>query len=262
MKHNRAFLEQLNGEWLDDFVYISKERLKDMDFEVIPFDGDDIENTLSCYVLDISKDIIIGSVESTTVFFKECGVEVPEYLGYPKQLREFLGRDIREHQFNYLYNLDTPFFIKPSKGVKKFTGCLIDNVKSLQMISEFYDVKDNDGIFVSDKVEFVSEYRCFVHEEELKGIKHYSGDFKVFPNVDIIEKMIESYTEANCAYTLDVGVDKEGNTLLVEVNDMWAIGSYGFDARTYVLMCVRRMFEIGRQNNGEKTPLWKKIRRD
>ena len=40
---------------------------------------------------------------------------------------------------------------------------------------------------------------------------------------------------------------------------MWAIGSYGMDARTYALMCVRRMREIGRQANGEIESLWKKL---
>ena len=60
--------------------------------------------------------------------------------------------------------------------------------------------------------------------------------------VDVFEKS----TEAPSAYTLDVGITKEGLTLLVEVNDMWAIGSYGLDGDTYALLCARRMKEIYR----------------
>ena len=38
-----AYLEKINGEWLDDFVYMSKEPLKALDFQIKEFDGDDIE---------------------------------------------------------------------------------------------------------------------------------------------------------------------------------------------------------------------------
>ena len=56
--------------------------------------------------------------------------------------------------------------------------------------------------------------------------------------------MVKDYTSSPVAYTLDVGVTADGDTILVEVNDMWAIGSYGFDAKMYALMCVRRMKEL------------------
>ena len=75
----------------------------------------------------------------------------------------------------------------------------------------------------------------------------------------MIEDMISSYKSSNCAYTLDVGVMEHGSTVLIEVNDMWAIGSYGMNAKDYTLACVRRMREIGRQANGETESLWKKL---
>lgn len=259
MRKNKAYLEQIGGQWLDDFVYMSQEPLKRMDFEIVPFDGDDMENTLTCRPLDIEKDVCIGSVQATTEFLKACGIDVPEYLGYPKELQPFLGRRIIETVFEDVHRHEYPVFIKPAKGVKKFTGCLIEHGGQLGMLRDFDKVEDFDPVYLSQPVDFVSEYRCFVHEGELKGIQFYLGDFRVFPNVSVIDAMINEYTQANCAYTLDVGVTKGGATLLVEVNDMWAIGSYGFDARTYALMCVRRMREIGRQAKGETEPLWKKL---
>jgi len=261
MRKNKAYLEQIGGEWLDDFVYMSIEPLKSLDFEILPFDGDDMENTLTCYPLDIEKDVIFGSVQGTTVFFEACGIETPNYLGYPKQLKQFLGREIIETTFGKSQQIKLPFFIKPAKGVKKFTGALVSGIKSLEFFKEFDNVIDSDPIFLSEPIEFISEYRCFVHEEKLKGIQFYLGDFKVFPDVKVIEKMIRAYTSANCAYTLDVGVTDGGDTLLVEVNDMWAIGSYGMDSKIYALMCVRRMREIGRQAKGESESLWKKLKR-
>jgi len=260
MKKNKAYLEKNDGEWFDDFVYMSVEPLKALNFEIISFDGNNMEDTLLCYPLDIEKDVIFGSVQATSEFFKACGVEVPEYLGYPEELNPFLGRKIIQTTLGKANQIKMPFFIKPSKGVKKFTGCLIEKESQLDFLRDFDNVKDNEPIFLSESIEFISEYRCFVHEEELKGVQFYLGDFKVFPDIEVIESAIKKYKSANCAYTLDVGVTKGGCTWLVEVNDMWAIGSYGFNAKDYVLMCVRRMREIGRQAKGETESLWKRLR--
>jgi len=258
----KAYLEKIGGEWLDDFVYMSVEPLKQMGFTIIPFDGDDMENTLTNRVLNLSDDIVIGSVQASTEFFKACGVKTPKYLGYPMELSEYLGREIIETTFEHVVSKGKfPIFIKPSEGVKLFTGCVIENNLGFDFLRDYYNVEDDTPLYCSEILEFVSEHRCFVHEGELKGIQHYTGDFKLFPDVSVIENMIKDYESANCAYTLDVGITKEGKTCLVEVNDMWAIGSYGFNSKTYVLMCVRRMREIHRQHNGEKTPLWKRLKK-
>jgi hypothetical protein len=60
--------------------------------------------------------------------------------------------------------------------------------------------------------------------------------------------MVEAYKNCPSAYTLDVGLIASGETVLVEVNDMWAIGSYGLDGRDYALLCARRMKEIMKKN--------------
>jgi hypothetical protein len=262
MGKNYAYLEKIGGEWLDDFVYISKEPLKRLGFEIRAFDGDDWENTLTCYPLDIKTDIIIGSVQSTTIFYTACGIETPKYLGYPEELKLYLNRELRDGKFGNLFQgyPNFPYFIKPKNDVKLFTGEVITEIGQLQWIKEYTDITDDTEVYISAVLpKIVSEYRCFVHEDKLVGIQYYLGDFKIFPSVHVIEDMIASYKSSNCAYTLDVGVMEHGSTVLIEVNDMWAIGSYGMDAKTYALMCVRRMREIGRQANGETESLWKKL---
>lgn len=256
-----AYLEQTDfGEWLDDFVYMSIEPLKSLGFEIRPFNGDDMENTLLCYPLDIETDVIIGSVQATTEFFKGCGIETPNYLGYPSELTNYLCRPIKERKFGNLKDYPFPYFIKPSKGVKMFTGEVIEKESQLDFLRGYYNVTDDTDVYLSGTLNIASEYRCFVHEGELKGIQYYLGDFRVYPCIVMIEDMISDYKSSNCAYTLDVGVMENGTTMLIEVNDMWAIGSYGMDAKTYTLMCVRRMREIGRQANGETESLWRKLK--
>jgi hypothetical protein len=58
-----AFLEKINGEWLDDFVYIAKQPLIDMGYKIVPYDGDDLEHTLVMRNPDPNTDICIGSVQ-------------------------------------------------------------------------------------------------------------------------------------------------------------------------------------------------------
>lgn len=95
-----------------------------------------------------------------------------------------------------------------------------------------------------DVVNFVTEYRVFVSLGRIYGIEHYKGDFTKFIDVNIIKEMVDSYKNCPKAYTLDVGLTESGETLLVEVNDMWAIGSYGINGDYYALLCERRMKEI------------------
>ena len=39
----RAFLEKIQNEWLDDFVYASKQPLINLGIDVIPFDGNRLD---------------------------------------------------------------------------------------------------------------------------------------------------------------------------------------------------------------------------
>ncbi len=246
----RAFLEKVEGDYLDDFVFISKYQLQDLGVEIIDFDGSNLKS-LDKFDFNIKNDIIIGSVEASCVFFEKCGIETPKYLGYPEELKKYLDRKIIETKFGEI-NHSYPYFIKPSNHVKLFTGTLVKSEKSYNFMRDFYkEINSDTELFLSEPIEFLSEYRCFVHKGVLKGIQWYSGDFTIFPSIFKIDSMIKEYTSAPISYTLDVGVHSinEGvgnmtNTALVEINDMWAIGSYGFNAKDYVRMTIDRFQEI------------------
>jgi hypothetical protein len=239
----RALLEKNElKEWIDDFVYMSKSKFMDLGVEVIAFNGDNLK-TLEA--LNPSKnDILIGSVEATERFFNLIGVPVPNYIGYPESLKKYLHRNIETMKFSELDGKTFPYFVKPKNGVKAFTGSLVQNETQKSFLVSFDNVISDTELYVSDPINFITEYRCFVHKKELKGIQYYLGDFKKFPSIETIESMIRDYDNCNVSYTLDVGVLENGETALVEVNDMWAIGSYGFDAKTYVRMSIDRFVEI------------------
>lgn len=248
----RAFLEKCGTEWLDDFVYSSVLPLRDMGINVIAFNGDDLVSFKDKYFFDIKTDIIIGSVEATKMFFEECGVQVPKYLGYPDQLKEFLHRKMHISDFKDISEDVFPYFVKPVDGVKDFTGTTVENKKQFTILKQYYPLTDDTKLYVSDLIDIKSEWRCFVHKGELKGMHWYKGDFSMFPDLGEIIKMIKSYKKCPVSYTLDVGIIyKTGTelTCLVEINDFWAIGSYGFDAKTYVRMIIDRFQEIANEKS-------------
>jgi hypothetical protein len=99
---------------------------------------------------------------------------------------------------------------------------------------------------LSNVVNIVSEYRCYVIENKLVGIKHYLGDFKIFPNVDFIEETIKNYENQPIGYTIDFGVTDQNETILIEVNDGWSIGNYGLRDKIYAKLLLKRWIEISK----------------
>jgi hypothetical protein len=244
----KAYLEKCGKEWFDDFVYLARQPLEDRGFKIVPVDDFNFQDLVNCECFE-ENDIVVGSVELTKAFWEAIGIEVPKYIGYPKSLESFYGRTIKRTRFGKITVDDLPIFIKPANGVKEFTGFVLEKGSTLHNIGMYYsNVNPNTAVYTSESIDIVSEYRCFVHKNELVGIKHYAGDFTKFPDVFTIQSMMQKYyDESPISYTLDVGLVRDGNrfkTILVEINDFWAIGGYGLDGKTYVRMLIDRFRQI------------------
>jgi len=61
----------------------------------------------------------------------------------------------------------------------------------------------------------------------LVGLQNYTGDFTMFPNVNKINEMIQTYKSSPVAYTLDIGINDK-DTFVIEVHDFFSCGLYGF----------------------------------
>lgn len=248
-KTPRFFCEQVivgtYKEWLDDFVYLMACYLKNNNFAVIPFDGNNL-STLDLYNPE-KIDYLVGSVEATAYFFNLIGVETPKYLGYPKELENFFRREFVKTTVDKLPNT-YPYFFKPANDVKKFNGEVIDSESKINFAKTYTGLSNSEEVYYCKVMNFISEYRCFVLDGELVGVKHYKGDFTKFIDMTQVHAAIAAYKNAPSAYTLDFGVyineDVYGGTALVEVNDFWAMGSYGLDPQIYKKMLVRRFNEI------------------
>lgn len=75
-------------------------------------------------------------------------------------------------------------------------------------------------------------------------MKHYWGDPLMFPDSKVIQRAIKDYTSAPDAYGIDFGVTKDGRTLLIEVNDAWALGCYGLESHLYAKFLLTRWTQL------------------
>jgi hypothetical protein len=94
-------------------------------------------------------------------------------------------------------------------------------------------------------VEFVAEWRYFVHKQQIVGVGHYAGDVFRHPDATVVRAAIDAYqAEAPIAYGIDFGVTADGRTWLVEVNDAFALGCYGLGAVEYAAMLEDRWQQV------------------
>jgi hypothetical protein len=132
-------------------------------------------------------------------------------------------------------------FFKPVKE-KLFTGFVWRSPDGDRMRVATFG--DDVEVWVSERVDFVSEYRCFVNGGKIVGCRHYNGDWSVVPSRGVVEEAVEAYKSSPRAYSIDFGVTRGGTTLLVEVNDAYALGAYGLPSVLYANMIEARWGEL------------------
>lgn len=96
--------------------------------------------------------------------------------------------------------------------------------------------KDN-GWYVGSCIYPKSEWRVFVNDGIILGIKNYNGSPWILPNEEVVKRLVDGYcesikykTEESNTFVLDVGVSPiDGATKVVEIHEFYSCGLYGFD---------------------------------
>lgn len=151
-------------------------------------------------------------------------------LNVPDALKTFAGR--------YVWDIDCEEAIPDTLKVNDDDTIELFR-KSLYKIKDesngFIEYKRADankliGYQVSTKINAIrSEWRVFVHHNDVKQVCYYDGDPLVFPDSHRIQQMVERYAreDAPIAYTLDVAVT-DYSTYVIEVHRFFSCGLYGF----------------------------------
>ncbi|MDE6088398.1 MAG: ATP-grasp domain-containing protein [Oscillospiraceae bacterium] len=208
----------------------------EMGFEIVPFHDEKL--------LESSReDIIVGYVGTVRSRLHDFGIIAPE-IDYPDELQEYLGRRVWKAKMNTVNNHPEswPVFVKPMED-KQFTGIVVHSTKDLigcgiQGI--------NQDVYCSEIVNFIAEWRCFVRYGRILGVRPYKGDWRKHYDYEVIEHAVKEFASAPAGYAVDFGLADDGRTLLIEVNDGYALGCYGLFYFDYAKLLSARWAELTR----------------
>lgn len=175
------------------------------------------------------KVIPVSSIEKTRKWLKDnYGVNMKP-IEIPKCLRCFSpdyeilsGKELIKSQ-----KTTSDYFIKRIDELKLWNNLLYDSDVSSYIV-------DDATYSVSPKRNILSEYRVFVHNDKIVGCQPYITNTLAFPNVALLETMVDIYKEQDNsrprAYTLDIAVrNREGLIMPLEVHPFVSCGLYGFE---------------------------------
>ena len=234
----KAFVKTNNGTFPNVNFYLAWEAFNTMGYNATCFEEHEIDN------LDITKQTPVFA--GVTVFRKiidKLGVIYPPYDCYPDDLKPYYKRNIRRttlgevrKEFN---DNSTSVFVKPVLP-KEFNGRVLNSCLDLISMAK---KSDDLEVYVSDPIDLLSEYRVYVLDGDILGVKHYYGDWSLAPKREFVEEVVRSYKNAPVAYGVDIGVTSEYDCV-IESNDGCNLGNYGLDSIHYGEMIVSRWTEI------------------
>lgn len=194
--------------------------------------------------------ILVADIDYTHTYLTRMGIEPPKALNIPNELISYAKRTIRYMTMGeFKKDTQLPVFIKGNNLAKEFSTIFSAGVitKESSRRDFFNGVPDTFPVLVSDYVDIVSEWRGYVIDGKLMGIKHYLGDIRLFPDIKIVDEAINMYTTAPIGYSIDFGITAGGETILIECNDGYSLGNYGLDPSIYSLLLAKRWRQIIQQ---------------
>lgn len=184
------------------------------------------------------------------------------------------------HHIHHMNPIEVPTILRHDKFLKRKYSLI--NKKELpregyyftkyaSSLKEFYHVGTPDmlkrdvgglkeGIYqVSEVVEILSEYRCFISQDEILGIQFYDGDCTVLPTekeIELLKEMVIRYTVDKTrpqAYTFDVAIIKDRGLAIIECHPHTSVGLYGLYGN-FLPYCYKFGFEWYLKHNTLMAP--------
>lgn len=232
----RAFIHTVGGCCFNDECATAQRGFEKLGVECVPFSNNELLNQSA------REDVVVGGMFVMGHALSMRGI-TPPTIDYPESLSCFLGRRVWATTVGEIQERDLPVFVKPL-GEKELPGIVAGKMSDLD---EYYAHGNDYQVLCSEPVKFVSEWRLFVRYGELLDIRCYRGDLQKWCDVDVVNEVIGAYAAAPDALagcSIDLGVAADGRTLLVEVNDGFALGCYGMDSVGYALLLSARWAQL------------------
>lgn len=243
----KAFIQSYTATKIEPEFQDVKETLESRGIECVLFTAKQFQRN---QIPVDRQNLFVGDNPTMAAVFKKLGIETVND-SYPVSLRKYLKRNVwettvRKLQTETQYRELPAFFVKPKSRAKLFTGFV---VRSGYDLNTLFSIGKSTELYCSDLVEWQSEYRVFVLNTKIVGMKNYSGNPDLLPDMDFVENAIREFQnseQSTAGYGIDFGVLKNGETALVEWNDGYALGSYGLEKEIYTDLILNRWEELMR----------------
>ena len=221
---------------------------RELGAEIIPYHKlDDI------YDMVEQSDIVLDYIQQCDAVFGKFNVD-PKIPDYPQVLREYLGRKVWKDTINSISSDEKKWsagnFVKPVKS-KVFTGKIISSINDLVGCGSSYE---NYDVIVSEPIDIVAEWRCFILYDRIADVRPYGSvsqagyrGYLYHYDSAVLQGMLNTFVkweERPMACAMDICTVKDGRTLLVELNDAYALGSYGLPSLIYAKMISARWSQL------------------
>ena len=234
----RAHIHYVHGQPQSVNNYLAMDGFQQMGWEIVPYTNAEL-------VRDHNPDeIIVGHIAAVRASLRALGLVVPAELGYPAALLPFLGQRLWQSTINAVAAQPEswPVFVKPMLDTKKFTGVLVRRVGDLIGCG---DQHQDTPVWCAEPLQLLAEWRCFVRYGHILDVRPYKGDWRVHFNPAVVEQALATYLpDAPTAFALDIGCTAAGQTVVVEVNEGYAVGAYGLNALAYAKFLSARWAEL------------------
>lgn len=216
--------------------------------EVVPYHSlDDIYDSVS------REDIVLDYIKQCNEVFHKFGVS-PQIPDYPDAFNQFLGRKVWRDTIDSISSDEgkwsAGYFVKPVKD-KVFTGKIISSISDLVGCGSCYE---NYEVLVSEPIDILAEWRGFIRYDELLDVRPYGllldntrKSYEYHYDSSVVNRMMNAFREWNgrpAACSMDICYTKDGRTLLVEMNDAYALGCYGLPSVIYAKFISARWSQL------------------
>ena len=213
------------------------------DLQAAPFPGD---------LSHLSDYAPVGTVEFCRAWMQATGVTEPAPIDYPDALQNALGRVVRRTTFA---QAAVGSWIKPVR-TKAWEPRVKQDQAILPADEPVWDAP------VIPKSDWLAEWRVYVVGGKIIGAGRYDDldeeeDLVVDFDHAAVQSWVDAYTasgQSPAGYALDVALWPNGQTVLIEVTDGWAIGYYRGDcsAVDYARLLHARWMQIAGQSEAGK----------
>lgn len=214
------------------------------DYRLTSFE--EIESSKLDMMLRINCSCAVGSTEFMREVFKHLGktdVRLPRNSNRQSEI-------ITLAEAHQRVVAGEKLFIKPVE-TKQYgiSGLILDGMK----YTILNDVSEETKFYAYQPFakKLISEWRIYVHRHKMVDARNYSGDFCEMFNRTYANYVInQNKLDFPIAYTMDIGIFEEEDgvqmpeNVVIEFNDMWAIGNYGMPNDLYLQLLKDRYYEI------------------